>query len=105
VAQEQGKPTAADTTNPAAMLAIGFWPDGRYNRSIQEPIMSETAAQLIHAFSTLPAHERHAVLIELARIAEADDDPLTNDEMSYAGEQVFAMYDAEEAEHGNAQPG
>lgn len=67
--------------------------------------MNETATQLIHAFSTLPTHERHAILIELARIAEADDGPLTNDELSYAGEQVFAMYDAEEAEHGNTEQG
>ena len=67
--------------------------------------MSETATELIQAFSTLSAHERHAVLIELARISEADDGPLTNDELTYAGAQVFAMYDAEEAKHGNTEPG
>ncbi len=67
--------------------------------------MSETAANLIQAFTTLPPHERHAVLIELARISEAEDGPLTDDELSYAGAQLFALYDAEEAEHGGTKQG
>ena len=61
--------------------------------------MSETAAELIVTFSTLSPRERYAVLIELARISEGDVDVLTDDELTLAGEQVFAMYDAEEAEH------
>lgn len=65
--------------------------------------MSETADELIQAFSTLPPHERRAVLIELARISEVDAGPLTDDELTHAGEQVFAMYDAEEAEHGHTE--
>ena len=65
--------------------------------------MSETATELIQTFSTLSPHERHAVLIELARISEADDGPLSDDELAYAGEQMFAMYDAEEADHGKTQ--
>jgi hypothetical protein len=64
--------------------------------------MSETAVELIHAFSTLPHHERYEVLIELARISERDHGPLTDEELSFAGEQVFARYDAEEAGHGEA---
>jgi hypothetical protein len=64
--------------------------------------MSDTATELIQAFSNLPPNERYAVLIELARISEADDGPLSEDELACAGEQVFAMYDAEEAEHGEA---
>ena len=67
--------------------------------------MNQTAAELIHAFSTLPPHEQHAVLIELVRISESDDGPLTDDELTFAGEQVFAMYDAEEAEHGKTSAG
>ena len=62
--------------------------------------MSETAIELIQAFSTLPPHERHAVLIELARISEGDDGPLIDDELTFAGEQVFAICDVEETERG-----
>ena len=60
--------------------------------------MSNIATELIQAFSTLPPNERYAVLIELARISEADDGPLSDDELARAGEDVFAMYDAEEAQ-------
>lgn len=65
--------------------------------------MSETATELIRTFRSLSPHERYAVLIELARISEADDGPLSDDELAYAGEQIFAMYDAEEAERGESQ--
>ncbi len=65
--------------------------------------MSETATELIRTFSTLSPQERHAVLIELVRISEADDGLLSEDELACAGEQVFAMYDAEEAEYGETQ--
>lgn len=64
--------------------------------------MSETAVELIRTFATLSPHERHTVLVELARIAEAEDGPLSDDALARAGEQVFAMYDAEEAGHGDA---
>lgn len=67
--------------------------------------MGETAAELIHVFSTLPPHECHAVLIELVRIAESDDGPLADEELTLAGELVFAMYDAEEAEGGETTEG
>ena len=67
--------------------------------------MSQTAAELIHAFSTLPPYERREVLIELVGISERDDGPLTDDELTCAGGQVFAMYDAEEAEHGKTSAG
>ena len=62
--------------------------------------MSETVAELIHAFSNLTPHERYAVLIELARISESDNGPLEDEELTLSGEQVFAMYDAEEADRG-----
>lgn len=64
--------------------------------------MSDTANELIQAFSTLSPNERYAVLIELARISEADDGPLSDDELAGAGEEIFAMYDAEEAARGEA---
>lgn len=65
--------------------------------------MSETATQLIQAFITLPPNERYAVLMELARISGADGGPLSENEFACAGEEIFAMYDAEEDEHGQAQ--
>ncbi|MEM6365395.1 MAG: hypothetical protein AAF745_13295 [Planctomycetota bacterium] len=67
--------------------------------------MSDAANSLIEAFSALPPTERYSVLVELARISEGDAGAITDDELTYAGEQVFAMYDAEEAERGktNAQ--
>lgn len=65
--------------------------------------MSESASQLIQAFSALSSHERHSVLIELARIVESDDIGLVDDELVFGGEQLFAMYDAEEAQHGDTQ--
>lgn len=65
--------------------------------------MSEAATQLIDAFTALPATERRAVLVELARIAENDAGPITEDELSLAGAEVFAMYDREEAGNGEAE--
>jgi len=62
--------------------------------------MSDAAHNLIDAFSALPVTERHWVLVELARISEGDAGTISDDELSYAGERVFAMYDAEEAERG-----
>ncbi|MEO8271889.1 MAG: hypothetical protein ABI557_19355 [Aureliella sp.] len=67
--------------------------------------MSDAANNLIEAFSALPLTERHAVLVELARISELAAGTITDDELTYAGEQVFAMYDAEEAEHGKTNAG
>ena len=63
--------------------------------------MSEAATEVINAYSMLPPHERHAVLIELARMSGSDDDPLTDDELTFVGEQVFGMYDVEENERGD----
>lgn len=65
--------------------------------------MADAAIQLIDAFTALPATERHAVLVELARITEGEAGPITDDELSFAGAEVFAMYDREEAEHGTAE--
>lgn len=67
--------------------------------------MTAAAHRLIDAFSALPFSERHAVLVELARISENDAGSLTDDELTYAGEQIFAMYDAEEATSGETNPG
>jgi hypothetical protein len=64
--------------------------------------VSDTATQLIRTFVTLVPAERHAVLVELARIAATEDGPLSDEELARAGDRIFAMYDAEEAEHGDA---
>ncbi len=65
--------------------------------------MSDAAHSLIDAFSALPVSERHSVLVELARISEVDAGTITDDELTFAGEQFFAMYDAEEAESGETE--
>jgi hypothetical protein len=64
--------------------------------------MSDAAAQVINAFSTLPPTERHAVLVELARISETDAGAITDEELTLAGVELFAMYDNEETNLGNA---
>jgi len=67
--------------------------------------MSDVAIELIHTFSALSRSEQHTVLLELARISEANAGPLSDEELTTAGESVFAMYDAEEASHGEAEKG
>ena len=59
--------------------------------------MSDIAHNLIDAFSALSVRERHAVLVELARISEEDAGAISDEELTFAGAQVLAMYDAEEA--------
>ena len=67
--------------------------------------MSDAATQLIHTFAALSAEERYIVLIELARISEGDAGPLSDEELTFAGGQLFSMYDAEEAERGEPNAG
>lgn len=67
--------------------------------------MCDAAIGLIQTFCTLSRNEQHAVLIELARISDADAGPLSDNELTSAGEEIFAMYDAEEATNGAAQGG
>lgn len=65
--------------------------------------MTDAAIKLIQSFRTLSPEERYAVLIELAQISETDFGPLSDDDLMQAGEEVFAMYDAEEAENGETE--
>ncbi len=65
--------------------------------------MSDAATQLIDTFASLPPHERHAVLVELARISETDAGSISDEELTFAGAEVFAMYDREEAKGGNGE--
>jgi len=67
--------------------------------------MSETATQLIHVFASLSPEERYAVLMELTRISESDAGPLSDDELTFAGSQLFSLYDAKEAQHGEPNVG
>ena len=64
--------------------------------------MGEAATQLIKAFSSLPADEKHAVLIELAKLSELDS-PISDEELLLAGQSVFQMYDEEEGAIGNSE--
>jgi hypothetical protein len=65
--------------------------------------MSDAAAQVVNAFSTLPPTEKYAVLVELARISESDAGPITDEELTSAGAELFAMYDNEENNRGHAE--
>jgi hypothetical protein len=64
--------------------------------------MTETAAQLIRAFTSLSADERYSVLIELARLSQSDA-PMTDEDFSRAGQEIFAMYDEEETQLGESK--
>lgn len=64
--------------------------------------MTEAATQLIRAFSSLTADERYSVLIELARLSESDA-PMTDEDFARAGNEIFAMYDDEEAQIGDSK--
>jgi len=65
--------------------------------------MSDNAAQLIDAFVGLTPHERHAVIVELARISDADAGPVSNEELASAGYDIFTMYDDEESDRGQTE--
>lgn len=67
--------------------------------------MNQAAQNLIDAFFELPVSERHAVIIELARISETDADAFSDEELIQAADQLFSIYDAEEADHGETSAG
>jgi hypothetical protein len=67
--------------------------------------MCDAAFELIQKFSALSRSDQYAVLLELARISKANAGPLSDEELTAAGKSVFAMYDAEEAGHGESQKG
>lgn len=58
--------------------------------------MSDNATQLINAFTALSPNERHAVIVELVRIADNDSGPVSDEELSLSGDEIFSMYDGEE---------
>ena len=66
--------------------------------------MSDAATQLIRAFSALSSNERHAVMLELAKISESEAE-LSDEDLTRAGDELFGIYDEEEAELGNSQEG
>lgn len=65
--------------------------------------MSDDAVRLLNAFAALPPKERYAVIVELARISETDAGPVTDEELALAGDELFSMYDTEEAESGGTE--
>jgi len=61
--------------------------------------MTDEAKCFIEKFEALPDVEKQGVLVELLRIAnDIDYGDITDDEIRHAAAEVFAMYDAEEAE-------
>lgn len=67
--------------------------------------MSDDARQLVNAFTSLAPQERYAVIVELAGISAPDAGPISDDELAIAGAELFAIYDAEDAAHGDAKTG
>lgn len=67
--------------------------------------MTEAAHNLIDAFKALPVAERHAVFLQLATIAETSAGEISDEELIFAGEQLFLLYDAEEAKDAQANKG
>ncbi len=59
--------------------------------------MSDNAVQVIEGFALLSHEERHSVLLELASMDQFEDGPLSDEALYDAGDEIFAMYDAEEA--------
>jgi hypothetical protein len=52
--------------------------------------MCDAAVELIQTFSALSRSNQYAVLLELARISEANAGPLSDEEFTAAGESVLA---------------
>jgi hypothetical protein len=65
--------------------------------------MSDDAVRLLDAFAALPPSERYAVFVEMARFSETNAGAISDEELAHAGEELFSMYDSEEAEHGDTQ--
>ena len=67
--------------------------------------MSAEAKQLVIAFNSLAPQERYAAIVEIAGISEADAGPISDDELTIAGADLFSMYDAEEVTCGDTKTG
>jgi hypothetical protein len=65
--------------------------------------MNNDLSRIIDAFTALPVAQRYAVIVELARISEADAGPLSDDDLVAAGDALFRLYDDEEAMDGQAK--
>ena len=65
--------------------------------------MTETAAQLIAAFDSLPAKEQHELLIEmLRRSGELPDTIVSDDQLVGIADGLFRTLDAEESNGNDA---
>jgi hypothetical protein len=59
--------------------------------------MSQTATQLINAFSALSAAEQHEVMLELLRSSgELPGTPMTDEQLVSLADEVFLSLEAEE---------
>ena len=63
--------------------------------------MGSQTAELLNAFEALPYEEKRAFTAEVLRRAiPFESGPLDDQETAYAGDQLFALLDAEEQEAG-----
>lgn len=59
--------------------------------------MSDTATQLLNAFSSLSAEEQHEVMLALLRASgELPGSPITDEQLVTLAEEVFLSLDAKE---------
>jgi hypothetical protein len=62
--------------------------------------MSRGARSVLDAFEALPAEEREQVLAELIRRAASRDfEPLHDEDLTAAADQIFVEYDRSESEN------
>jgi len=65
--------------------------------------MSDASAQLLAAFDTLPATEQYELVTQLLRRTSAlPDTPLSDDDLTSIGDDLFQMLDAEESNGNDA---
>lgn len=68
--------------------------------------MTETAAQLLATFDSLPPNEQHELLtIMLRRTGELPDGFLTDEALVGIADEVFQALDAEETNGDGGEPG
>ena len=68
--------------------------------------MSDTAAQLLETFESLPEQEQHELLVAiLRRSGELPDTLVSHDQLLGIADELFQTLDAEESNGNDADPG
>lgn len=63
--------------------------------------MSTTPQDVLRSFEILPAADQHVVAVEICRrIAQAESEPFSDEELSMQADALFLELDEREANHG-----